>query len=362
MASHFTARISMQDIAKAVGVSRNTVSLAFRNHKKISQKTRDKILKAADEMGYSYDAKIVELTSYLAKSKRKSGIKEEIAYLHMLEPSKDPRKPSHIDFFAPLAQQAEFLGYRVVPYKVGRDGYNAHQLERIFKQRGIRGLFLAPTKRGPYPISLNWEQYSILAFGNSVTEPAFDQLNWDFTRATTTCLKRLYEMGYDRIAVIAPYSFDRDLAYTIRMATYNFYSFLPKKLRLPIIDDDIVSNPDKRYDFLDKWLKKNKPEAVVSFQDKLSDIRHMGYRVPEDLAFASFRVDNKDLANNTCTGVLPSSAEMGRISAELMTTHILHNRRGISRTRSVILVDGKWQEGNTARMVASRLLPKALAD
>ena len=46
-------RVSLADIAKKVGVSRNTVSLAMRNSASISEITRKKIVKVAKEMGYS---------------------------------------------------------------------------------------------------------------------------------------------------------------------------------------------------------------------------------------------------------------------------------------------------------------------
>lgn len=48
--------IRMTDLARAVGVSAMTVSRAFRGDAGINARTRAKILKAADEMGYVFDA------------------------------------------------------------------------------------------------------------------------------------------------------------------------------------------------------------------------------------------------------------------------------------------------------------------
>ena len=45
-------RVTIQDIADALGVSRNTVSKAINNTGILADATREKILKKAAEMGY----------------------------------------------------------------------------------------------------------------------------------------------------------------------------------------------------------------------------------------------------------------------------------------------------------------------
>lgn len=53
----------MTDIAKAVGVSSMTVSRAFNQDASVGQKTREKILRVADEMGYVFDSTASNLRS-----------------------------------------------------------------------------------------------------------------------------------------------------------------------------------------------------------------------------------------------------------------------------------------------------------
>ena len=45
-------RITIQDIADALGISRNTVSKAINNTGILADATREKVLKKAAEMGY----------------------------------------------------------------------------------------------------------------------------------------------------------------------------------------------------------------------------------------------------------------------------------------------------------------------
>lgn len=54
-------RITLQDVADAVGVSKSTVSLVLSNHPRISQETRQRVLDTVDELGYVYDRRAASL-------------------------------------------------------------------------------------------------------------------------------------------------------------------------------------------------------------------------------------------------------------------------------------------------------------
>ena len=47
--------VTIKDIAKAAGVSPSTVSRTLKDHYSISEKTKEKIRKGMDEMGYQSD-------------------------------------------------------------------------------------------------------------------------------------------------------------------------------------------------------------------------------------------------------------------------------------------------------------------
>ena len=49
-------RITMQDIASACGLSRNTVSKVFNNRGAVPQDTRNLVLRKAKELGYGFPA------------------------------------------------------------------------------------------------------------------------------------------------------------------------------------------------------------------------------------------------------------------------------------------------------------------
>ncbi len=48
-------RVTLQDVAKHAGVSRSTASLIVRGSSGVSEKSRKKVLKSIDQLGYVYD-------------------------------------------------------------------------------------------------------------------------------------------------------------------------------------------------------------------------------------------------------------------------------------------------------------------
>ena len=57
------SHVTMDDVAKAVGVNKGTVSRALRGDSRISPKTRERVWKAAKELGYQLDAVAKGLSS-----------------------------------------------------------------------------------------------------------------------------------------------------------------------------------------------------------------------------------------------------------------------------------------------------------
>ena len=63
--------VSMKQVAERAGVSRMTVSLALRGHSKITSSTTERVLKAAEELGYNPNPYLSVLGSHIRSSKQK---------------------------------------------------------------------------------------------------------------------------------------------------------------------------------------------------------------------------------------------------------------------------------------------------
>ncbi|MDA3873826.1 MAG: helix-turn-helix domain-containing protein, partial [Kiritimatiellae bacterium] len=59
----------MKTIAQELGVSTMTVSLALKGHPRISDETREKVLRTAEEMGYRTNPMVSSLMAHIRSSR-----------------------------------------------------------------------------------------------------------------------------------------------------------------------------------------------------------------------------------------------------------------------------------------------------
>lgn len=82
--ARFVPSPNMTDIAKAAGVSKNTVSLALRGSPKVSAVTRRRIEKAAKSLGYRPNPTVAHLMAELRQN-RSQGYQSTLAIINAHE-------------------------------------------------------------------------------------------------------------------------------------------------------------------------------------------------------------------------------------------------------------------------------------
>lgn len=127
-------RVTIQDIADALGLSRNTVSKAINNTEGLAESTKKQILEKAVEMGYKQFSYVMGMSEFernlrITESSRRSG---EIA----LFTASYLNRGSH---FATLMldkfqQEIAQLGYSLVTYVIQKDAIESLALPPSFKK------------------------------------------------------------------------------------------------------------------------------------------------------------------------------------------------------------------------------------
>lgn len=133
-------RVTIQDIADALGLSRNTVSKAINNTEGLAESTKKQILEKAVEMGYKQFSYVMGISEFeknlhMAESSRRNG---EIA----LFTASYLNRGSH---FAALLldkfqQEITQLGYSLVTYVIQRDAIKSLALPPSFKKEKTSAL------------------------------------------------------------------------------------------------------------------------------------------------------------------------------------------------------------------------------
>lgn len=131
------SRVTIQDIADALGVSRNTVSKAINNTGVLASATRDKILKKAQEMGYKQFSYLNISETAGLSSPSVSGERHEIALLLGNFVGNSHFASTMLDKFQrELAQ----LGYSLIMYRVIEEEIQDKRLPVSFRQERTAGI------------------------------------------------------------------------------------------------------------------------------------------------------------------------------------------------------------------------------
>lgn len=154
-------RITLADIATRAGVHKTTVSLALRNHPSLPQKTRDRLIAVAAEMGYRPDPTLAALIDYRFRRHRR---REDptIAFLtHWSSRLGWQDSALHAGFHAGVLAQADHFGYQVEHFWMGEEHMTPRRMSDILTARGIRGIVLASQRcAGEEELELDWTRFA----------------------------------------------------------------------------------------------------------------------------------------------------------------------------------------------------------
>ena len=332
-------QVTQRDVAKALGISHSSVSLALRNSPKITVARREIIQKKAEEMGYRPNSAATALAHY-KQSSAVPPVRAALAWFNFWSPPEKFRSYSEFaHYWKGATAAAEKLGYHLEEFT--RDPQiSPSRLENILLTRGIRGILLPPHPSTPEWGAFNWEQFSIVRYGRSVQAPKVHMVAADHVANTLLAVNEIRARGYQRIGFVTGNA--RERGHLFEAGFLMAQRFMDESLRLPIFN--LVGDPRSHLTDLRRWLKREKPEAILTDMIELSDLlKQAGCRVPEDVAIAATSV----LDATVDAGIYQNPEEIGRIGVLLAASLITDNDGGIPKFPRQTLVEGFWVDGSS---------------
>ena len=294
-------KVTIQDIADALGVSRNTVSKAINNTGILADSTRDKVLKKAAEMGYkqfSYITVSDNTTPSLSLSTPKE--KCEIAlFTANFVGSSHFASPMLDKFQRELSQ----LGYCLTMHRVLPEEIDSLTLPATFTEERTAGIVCVEMFNYRYSQMLCRLDMPILFIDSPVVgldEPLdADRLYMDNTTNIYLFVKEMVKRGRTKIGFIGQYLhcqsfFERYMGYRDAM----YLSGLTCQDEYCIINNkEGVRNPstsDYREYLADKIQKLDQlPDVFICANDFIAldvmqVLKELGYSVPQDVYLCGF--------------------------------------------------------------------------
>lgn len=324
--------VTIKNVAKALNCSISTVSRAFNDKYDIRPETRKKILRVANEMGYSPNPIAQKLTQ------------QHTYNIGVVV-------PEFINPFFPeviIGMQEVFIkkGYQVLIMQSNENYETELQNLKTLENNFVDGIILSLSKESEnieFLRKLIEKEYPLVLFNRVndslfVSKVVFDDYKWSMFAT-----EHLIEQGITNLIHLGGPNH-----LTLSKNRRKGFIDAHRKHKIPVSDEQIIETDFLRkngFDIVEELIAKNKlPEGFVCVNDPtamgiIEALKRNGYKIPEDVAVIGFsETSMASLIEPPLSSVVQSTHQMGEVAAELLLKQIESNTFNIPET---VVLSGK---------------------
>ena len=337
------SKVTLQDVARRAGVHRSTVSLALRDHPRISPEVRLRLRALAARMGY----RVNPLVAVLMRSRRTGRAVKHVTLAYVTNyPTRYGWRPPHHDrpdYFPGASARAQELGYRLEHFWLAEPGMTPQRLGSILAARNIPGLLLGRLPPGQNELRLPWEGFAAVALGLTLFRPALHRVTEDHFAAATLALDELQARGYRRIGCVFS-----DVDDSPRVGEHWLGAYLCRQARSgtgappPFF---FTPGPDPAQAFA-AWFRKARPDALLATHAApvARWLEQAGRRAPRDVGLVALVNDHPEQG---WSGVHCDPARLGSLAVDMLVGQLHRGESGLPPAPHEVLLRGIWCPGRT---------------
>jgi len=303
---------TMEDVARRAGVALSTVSHALSGKRPVSEETRQRILRAMDELDYQPHV----LARGLAT--KRSGI---VSLL--VPPTFNALYESQFLFVASAAETARQMGYSLLLWTAPPDDA---EIFRMVQQGFVEGLILMEVMLHDSRVEMLKERgYPFSLIGRCENNDGINSVDLDFEYVMDVSVAHLAELGHRHIALASFSQSLLDAAYGPAVRTVQGFNQAIKDRKLKGTIRSCSPTPQDGYAVIRALINKHPSiSAVIAATDTSLDgvtqaVRDCGRRIPEDCSVIAITAPRyAQRATLALTAVDFPMAEMGQIGTEML--------------------------------------------
>jgi DNA-binding LacI/PurR family transcriptional regulator len=343
-------RISMADIAKAAGLSKNAVSLALRNDSQIPEVTRLRIERIARIMGYERNYAIGSAMSMI----RRKGITGSLGTIALINANdlknaftKHPTIPSYVKG---CTERAAKLGYSLDHFWLHEMGINGERFKEVLESRGVIGaIFVGLMRKNRLPEFINPVIGALpcVATGVRIREPALNYSCVDHHMVTLSAFEKAVSLGYKRPGLVLDCQIDELVEHRFTAGYMIGQALVPVENRLKPFTDSLSSGEEPPS--FRKWLEAEKPDVIFSLYNSTRRwVGNNGLKVPQDIGLIQleWRASSPEWA-----GMNQHNDISGDVAVDMLITMIHNGEKGVPPFARATLISPTWVDGKTVRVI-----------
>lgn len=335
----------MRDVAARAGVTASAVSLCLNGSPQISAATRSRILRAVNELGYRTNP-FVRALMRSRRQRRAAPGGPALAFVTGF-PTRDGWRslgtPVFAQMFAGARRRAEQCGYDLQEFWLHEQNMSLYRFADVLRARGIQGLLIAPLPEPNARIELPWDQFSAVALGTTLVEPALHRVANDLFQSMVLAVEECRRLGYRRVGLVLRTSVNEK----VQRRWLGGYLLAQRELRGLARLRPLVSEPITAELFWE-WFQQERPEVIIETapNDVSRWLEVGGRRIPADVGIVSLSSPAPDGPES---GIYQNGEQMGMRSVDLLVSLLERNERGVPALPDTLLVSGVWNPGRTLR-------------
>jgi LacI family transcriptional regulator len=335
-------RVTVRDIAAAMGIHFTTVAEALRGSSRISKKTQAAVNEVAKQMGYAPDPMMSALSNYRSTMLR-GAFQGVIAWINVFKASDrmTDRVAFYGDCFWGASERARAFGFRLEEFILGDEPISSSRLSKILSSRNITGVIIGPLPRMTSELSLDWQDFVSVRIGYSYENPNLTVVVADQFRNAQWIFEKMHAAGFERIGFACPRFLDDRVsnkfsAGYLSMA-YRFYGKPP----LPLFIDDV---PEGNKEAFLKWFHEYHPDGIIlgGRSTYYRMLLNAGIRVPEDVQCVAMHAEHLKLP---ISGVSQNGEVVGATAVDHVVSMIQGFKKGLEPFPKTMMIHGRWIDG-----------------
>jgi len=345
------SRPSLNDIARSLGYSKNTISLGLRGSPQIPAATRARIQAEADRIGYQPNPVVAQLMAQL-RAARTSRLQAKLALVNAnRDPAAFRNHPTIPTYVEGCETRAQKLGYSFDYFWLHDPTLTAERWLRILNTRGIKGLVLVglmDNNHLPAHLAPVWARLPCVVTGVRTRDPALSFCCVDHHNLALMAFERALELGYRRPGLVLDDVIDALIERRFSAGYLTGQRTLPRAQHLPLFSD--LTGP-KRTEKFQRWLERHEPDVIFTlYNNVLPWLRAAGWRIPEDIGVIQleWRAARPEIA-----GMNQHNRAAGEAAVDMVVSQIHNNETGVQEFPRATLIGATWVDGPSVRRPAT---------
>jgi LacI family transcriptional regulator len=309
---------SLSDLAQKVGVSVATVSLALNNRKGVSQKTREKVLSMAGEVGYR-------------KRATSSSTILSVQFIQIIRHGRTINRDHSVfiaDYIEGITEKAKALNVKVEVSSFQSD-VSINAILQFMKQQAVSGFIILGTELSKEDCDQFLGFDRPLVFMDSYFDAArMDFVDMDNFDSVSQVVELLVENGHENIGIVTSHVTTNNFA----LRESSFFKIMERKgLTCPERSTiNVDSTFQGAYEGFCRYLdtKPSLPDALFCVNDiiclgVLKSLKEYGFSVPGDISIVGFDdLPSSELTDPPLTTIRVSKKDIGAMALTLLKDRI----------------------------------------